>query len=284
MSSTRIRTNGIHLNVVQDGPEDGPLVLLLHGFPEFWYSWRRQIPFLAARGFRVWAPDLRGYNESDRPKDVSAYALAELARDVVGLIDASGRDKVHLVGHDWGGGLAWWIGIHHPERLHRLVVMNAPHPGVFEQHLRSSASQLRKSWYMFFFQLPLLPEWWFLRGGDRESVAATFQSSRPGAFTEEDLDRYLEAWSKPGAPAAMIHWYRASFRRRPELPRNARVKVPTLLIWGVDDIALERELAQPSIDRCDDGRLVVIEEATHWVHHDAPERVNAALAEFLPKP
>ena len=153
-----VKTNDITLHVVQAGPEDGPLLILLHGFPEFWRGWRQQIPFFAAAGYRVWVPDQRGYNLSDKPRGLDAYDLNELAADVVGLIDAAGRDKAYLVGHDWGANVAWWVGIHYPERLHKLGILNVPHPVIMRQNLQENPSQLRKSWYMFFFQLPAVPE------------------------------------------------------------------------------------------------------------------------------
>jgi len=284
MKHERITTNGVSLHVVTDGPKDGPLVILLHGFPEYWYSWRHQIPFLADQGFCVWAPDQRGYNESDKPDGVSAYSVAELAKDVMGLIDASGRDKVYLVGHDWGAVVAWWTAIHYPERLHKMAVLNVPHPVVMERTMRTSLKQLRMSWYIFFFQLPFLPELGFKRRGGRDMAEAMQRTARKGTFSDEDLDRYREAWAKPGAVTAMINWYRAIFRARPPIPRDTRIRVPTLLIWGARDVALSRQMAQPSIDMCDDGCLVLIEEATHWVQHDEPERVNQLLGDFLPRP
>jgi pimeloyl-ACP methyl ester carboxylesterase len=281
MKHERITTNGVSLHVVTDGPQDGPLVLMLHGFPEHWYSWRKQIPFFAERGFRVWAPDQRGYNESDKPDGVAAYNIEELSKDVLGLIDASGSDKVYLVGHDWGAAVAWWTAMRHPERLHKMAVLNVPHPVVMENTMRKSLRQLRKSWYIFFFQLPFIPELGFKRGGGREMAEGLRKTARRGTFSDEDLQIYREAWAKPGAVTGMMNWYRAMFRARPHIPTDIRIKVPTLLIWGARDVALSREMAQPSIDLCDDGRLVMIEEATHWVQHDEPDRVNQLLGDFL---
>jgi pimeloyl-ACP methyl ester carboxylesterase len=284
MKHETIRTNGISLHVVTDGPEKGPLVLMLHGFPEFWYSWRHQIPFFAERGFRVWAPDLRGYNESDKPHGVAAYGITEVAKDVLGLMDAAGREKVYLVGHDWGAVIAWCIAMTYPERLHKLAVLNVPHPIVMERTMRTSLRQLRKSWYILFFQLPFVPEIAFKRGGGREMAESMRRTARRGAFSDEDLQKYREAWAKPGAVTGMLNWYRGMMRARPETPENIRIKVPTLLIWGARDVALGREMAQPSIDLCDDGRLVFLEEATHWVQNDEPARVNQLLGDFLPNP
>ena len=276
-----VETNGVRLNVLQDGPSDGPLAILLHGFPEYSYGWRKQAPFLAAAGFRVWAPDQRGYALSDKPDGVAAYALDELAADVIGLMDAAGSDRAFLVGHDWGAAVAWWVAQAHPERVARLVVINVPHPAVMLAHVRSSLAQLLKSWYIFYFQLPRLPEWTLSRGNWRGLTRALTIGTRPGAFTEADLDAYREAWSRPAAMRSMLHWYRAIVRRPPPMPAEPRITVPTLMLWGVNDLALTRELAQPSIDLCDDGRLVFFEEASHWVHHEEPERVNALIGAFL---
>lgn len=284
MEHHRIETNGITLHVVEEGPKDGPLMILLHGFPECWYGFHRQIPYLADQGFRVWAPDQRGYNESDKPKGVSAYSLDILARDIIGLMDAAGRDKVYLVGHDWGAAVAWWIGVKYPERLHKLVVLNVPHPLVMERFLRSNWRQIKQSWYIFFFQLPFLPEFMFTRDGGKQMAENLRRTARRGSFRDEDLEVYRQAWAQPGAITSMLNWYRAMARMIAQpasaRPSSPRVTVPTLLIWGVNDIALSRDMAQPSIDYCDDGRLVLFEEATHWVQHDEPERVNALIAEF----
>ena len=276
-----IATNGIRLHAVEAGPEGGPLVILLHGFPEFWYGWRRQIGPLAAAGFRVLAPDQRGYNLSDKPKKVSAYSLDVLARDVVGLIEEAGAGKARVVGHDWGGAVAWWLGIKHPERLEKLVLLNIPHPLVMQRALRKNPVQRKKSSYIFYFQLPWLPERSFRADDFARGIKALRSSSRPGSFSDADLALYREAWSQPGAVRSMLHWYRAGLRARPRPPASPRVSVPTLLLWGAKDHALGRELAQPSIDLCDHGRLEFFEEAGHWIQHEEAERVNRELITFF---
>jgi pimeloyl-ACP methyl ester carboxylesterase len=276
-----VPTNGIRLHVVEAGPEDGAPVILLHGFPEFWYGWRHQIGPLADAGFRVLAPDQRGYAESDKPGPVSAYALDILADDVAGLIESTGRPRAAVVGHDWGGIAAWWVALGHPGRVERLAVLNAPHPLVFRRHLRSSPRQLLKSWYTFYFQLPWLPEAVFRLWNWRRLADALRRTSRPGTFTEADLDRYQAAWSAPGAITAMINWYRAALRDRHAPPADPRVRVPTLLIWGAQDRFLDQALATPSLGQCDHGRLEPIEGATHWVQHEEPGRVNRLLLDFL---
>jgi pimeloyl-ACP methyl ester carboxylesterase len=188
---------------------------------------------------------------------------------------------VSLIGHDWGAAVAWRLAMKYPERLQKLVILNVPHPSVMLAHLRHNWAQKRRSWYMLFFQLPWIPEL-VARAGNWHLLARTMTATyQPGTFNETDLKRYRQAWSQPGAFTAMLNWYRAGLRRRAKPTSQPRISVPTLMIWGVHDVALGREMAQPSIDYCDNGRLVFIEEATHWVQHDAPERVNKLLQEFL---
>lgn len=281
-----VQTNGVRLHVVEAGPADGPLVLLLHGFPEFWYGWRRQIDALAGAGFRVWVPDQRGYNGSDKPVGVRPYSIDNLVADVVGLIDAAGVERATVVGHDWGAVVAWWLAATYPQRLDRLVCLNVPHHAVFSRVLRRNPRQMLRSWYAGFFQIPRLPEWLARLGNWWGMTRSLRRSSRPGTFSDEDLARYRAAWSQPGptgAPAfrTMVNWYRAFARHRPPRPAHERITVPTLLIWGVQDAFLLPDMAQPSIDLCDKGRLVRFEQATHWVHLEEAEAVNRLLVEFI---
>ncbi|MBV8199110.1 MAG: alpha/beta fold hydrolase [Acidobacteria bacterium] len=275
-----IATNGIRLHAVEAGPPGGRLLILLHGFPELWHAWHRYIEPFAAAGFRVLVPDQRGYNLSDKPRGIAAYRLDRLARDVVGLIDDAGRERACLAGHDWGGAVAWWVGIEFPQRLERLALLNIPHPHVMRRHLRGSREQRRRSRYMFFFQLPCLPELALRRGDWAYCARALTATSRPGTFSAADLAVYRQAWSQPGAVTAMLDWYRAALRRPPPRPASLRVRVPALLLWGTRDRFLGSEMAQPSIDLCDDGRLELV-DATHWLHHEEPALVQRRLAEFF---
>lgn len=276
-----IATNGIQLHAVEAGPANGPLLILLHGFPEFWYGWRHQIEPLAEAGFRILVPDQRGYNLSDKPRGIRSYGIDILARDVLGLIDDAGREKAFVVGHDWGGAVGWWLGARHPERLEKLGLLNIPHPTVMRRHATTHLSQLRKSWYIFYFQLPWLPER-SLRADDWKLAEKSLRvTSRRGTFSDADLTTYREAWSRPRAATGMINWYRAALRARPPWPEAPRVRTPTLLIWGTRDRALEQEMAKPSIDLCDQGRLVYMDNASHWVQHEEPGAVNALLADFF---
>jgi pimeloyl-ACP methyl ester carboxylesterase len=275
-----VGTNGISLNVAQAGPENGPLVILLHGFPEFWYGWKKHIPALAAAGFRVWAPDQRGYNTSDKPPNVRDYSLDTLAADVIGLIDAAGRERAVLVGHDWGAAVAWWVANNYPERLDKLVIINVPHPLVMRRLLRTSLRQLMRSWYIFLMQVPGLPEW----GGRRNNWHDVFRvmktSSLPGTFTDADFDEYRRAWSQPGAYTAMLNWYRAMFRYGARRPKHERISTPTLILWGRRDKFIGLEGAELSLAMCDRGNLATFDENTHWLQHERPEEVCRRVIGF----
>ncbi|HEX5104868.1 MAG TPA: alpha/beta hydrolase [Pirellulaceae bacterium] len=281
LSSTRIKTNGICLNVVQSGPVDGTLVILLHGFPEFWYGWRKQIPALANAGFRVWAPDQRGYNTSDKPPQVRDYRLDHLTDDVAGLIAGSGRQRVVVVGHDWGGAVAWWLAANYPELVERLVILNVPHPLVMQRLIRTDLRQTLRSWYMFFMQIPWLPEALMRRGNWRGMARGLQSSSREGTFTETELELYRSAWSQRGAFTAMLNWYRAAFRYPPPAPRNERILPPTLILWGVRDKFIGREGALRSADLCDLGELVFYDRATHWLPLEEYPDVNERIIKFV---
>jgi pimeloyl-ACP methyl ester carboxylesterase len=268
----------VTLHTVVAGPDDGDPVVLLHGFPECWSGWREQIEPLADAGFRVIAPDQRGYNLSSKPSGVDAYGIDYLAGDVVGLLSAFGYDEAAVVGHDWGAAVAWWTALHHPDRLTRLVAMNVPHPTVFRRTLTRNPRQQLKSWYVLFFQLPALPERLARLDDWAIPTRALRDSARPGTFSATDLERYRTAWSQPGAYTAMLNWYRAIVRERPE-PRETQVRVPTRILWGAGDQFLEREMAEESLDFCDDGSLRYFEAATHWVQHEEADAVTAELVE-----
>ena len=266
----------VNLHYVEAG--DGPLVLLLHGFPEFWYSWRdHPVPRVHERCDLV-APDLRGYNLSSKPEKFTDYTADKPAADIRGLIRELGAESAMVVGHDWGGSVAWTLAMNHPEVVDRLVILNAAHPRKLNEGLKSPR-QLLRSWYFFYFQLPGSPErraarhgWKFFKGFQRDA--------RP-PYTEQENDRYVEAWAQPGAAKAMIDYYRAAVRlgsKQKVLPISA----PTLVIWGQGDRYLGPKLAEPHIE--DVPNLYGVErlpEASHWVHHDEAERVNHLLIDFL---
>jgi pimeloyl-ACP methyl ester carboxylesterase len=274
--------NNVRLHWVEQG--EGPLVILLHGFPEFWWGWRRQIPALAEAGFRVVAPDLRGYNDSEKPKGVAAYRTSIVVEDVAALARHLGAERAHVVGHDWGGVIAWHVGMRHPEMVDRLAIINAPHPAVFRREMRRPRQFLR-SWYAMFFQLPALPEA-LIRARDFAMLAWLFRAtSRRGSFTPEDVARYKEALAKPGALTSALNYYRAYmgalFRGPTKKEPRKTLDRPTLVIWGMRDRALNPHNLEGLEAYVPDLRIERIEEASHWVMADAPDRVNALLAGFL---
>ena len=278
LAHTVRRAGRLRLHCVEAGPQNGPLALLLHGFPEGWWGWHRQIAPLARAGLRVVVPDQRGYGTSDKPPGVNAYRLDLLAADVAALADALGRRRFRLAGHDWDGLVAWWVAARLPERAERLAILNAPHPALLGRHLPRSPTQLLRSAYMGFFQLPWVPEA-ALRARDFGLLRALMtRTSRPGTFSEGDFVTYRQAWAQPGALAAMLNWYRALPRARKS---RERVRVPALLLWGARDPTLERGLAESSLGLCEGGHLRWFEAASHWVQHEEATGVSAALADFL---
>ena len=287
MEKLTVQANGVRMRALAAGPESGPLVVLLHGFPELGRSWRNQLPALGAAGYRAVAPDQRGYGDTDLH---GPYDVGTLARDVVELVRALGRERATLVGHDWGGAVAWRVAREYPEVVERLAALNCPPPEVLVRMLRSSLGQLRRSWYMLFFQLPRLPERRLSRDGAAVVARALVGGSHVrSAWPAEELDLYQAAFARPGRAKAAIDWYRAAFRRALR-PRGRRplplVSVPTLVLWGVEDRFLGLEL----VDR---GRLsevfvpgnepeiVLIESAGHFVQNEAPQRVNEELLRWL---
>jgi epoxide hydrolase 4 len=277
------QNGAVTLHAVAAGRKNGPVVLLLHGFPEFWYSWHKQIDPLAAAGFRVIVPDQRGYNLSSKPSGVKSYALKELVSDILAIADQLGQRRIFLAGHDWGAAVAWSVALLHPDRVAKLAILNVPHPSVMWRYLMKNRRQLRKSWYMFFFQLPFLPEAFFAARNFRNGVASLVRSSRPGTFSGDDLAQYRAAWSQPGALAAMVNWYRAAFRHRTPFP-DRTVRVPTRILWGVRDAFLMAEMAQESLRYCALAELIIFSDATHWLQHEEPARVSELLIDFFRKP
>jgi pimeloyl-ACP methyl ester carboxylesterase len=270
----------IRLHFVEDG--EGPLVVLLHGFPDFWYSWRHQIPFLAKAGYRVVAPDMRGYNLSDKPQGIDAYRITRLADDVASLVRHLGADRAVVVGHDWGGLVAWCVPFFRPEVVDRVVILNAPHPAGMFRDLLTPAQALR-SWYIFFFQLPWLPE---------QLVSAALPAIvRAAGGHDEDVALYVEAASRPGAMTAMVNYYRAAMRavvgatpedaRLRDLAKHAVVDAPVLLLWGMDDPALGSRLTQGLEPWVRNLQVMRLPGVSHWPHIEAPDKVNQELLAFI---
>lgn len=276
---TRYHVNGITLHCIEAGPKDGPLVILLHGFPEFWWAWRYQIEPLAKAGFRVLVPDQRGYNLSDKPKGRRTYHLDVLAQDVVSLADALERRSFHLVGHDWGGLVAWWTASRYPDRIERLVAINAPHPAIAGAYMRRHPSQMLRSSYIGFFQIPFLPEALFSAQDHRALKRALLRTSRKGTFSNDDLAQYECAWEQPGALTGMLNWYRALPLKPADNP-SEKLPMPVLVIWGMGDRFLEFGLCEASLALCNQGKAKRFETATHWVHLEEAEAVSTELIAF----
>ena len=282
-----LNANGIGFHALADGPADGPLVLCLHGFPELGRSWRHQLPALASAGYRAVAPDLRGYGETELR---GPFDLPTLAEDVAGLVAALGRERAVVMGHDWGGAVAWSVAARRRSVVERLVVLNCPPPQVLARAIVRSPAQLRRSWYVLFFQLPWLPER-RMAANAAEVVARALVggSYRREAWTREEVDAYRAAFARPGRAKAAIDWYRAGFRRslRPRrAPARGTVAAPTLVLWGVEDRFLGRELVtlerlRGAFSEGNVPSVVLIEDAGHFVQNEAPERVNDELLRWL---
>ena len=276
--------NGIALHVVLAGPASGKPLILLHGFPEFWFAWRRQIDHFVSAGYRVIVPDQRGYNLSDKPAGIANYSIDLLARDVVGILDTVAASKAFVVGHDWGAAVTWYLAARYSDRVHRTAMLSVPHPRVFMKNLIMNPAQLRRSWYIFFFQLPWLPEFILRRRDWALLVRLLRNTSPPGIFSDSDLERYKESWARKEAVTAMLNWYRAAVLRPSKLaldPKASRVKVPALLIWGKHDQFVGEAMVRESLRYCDDGHLEMLETATHWVQHEQPAQVNTLLSQFF---
>ncbi len=287
-SGIRVRmqpANGIDFELAELDAADGGtdrLALCLHGFPELNFSWRYQMPLLSRLGWRVWAPNLRGYGASSKPTGVDAYRLDTLCADVAALIDASGAREVMLVAHDWGAVIAWHFAIKRLRPLVRLVIMNVPHPMVARRE-RRNWRQLRMSWYIFFFQLPWLPEFGLARDGARR-IGAAFagMATDKARFPPDVTNVYRAAAPRPGALTAMVNYYRALLRT-PDYAAigDGRIDVPTLMIWGEADRALGPWLTRGTERWVPELTLHTLPGVSHWVQQEAPEQVNALLDDWL---
>ncbi len=275
-----IKTNGINLHYVSQGR--GKLMLMFHGFPEFWYSWRHQIAEFA-QDYHVVAVDLRGYNDSDKPQELAAYQMSELLADVKGVIEGLGYQNCILVAHDWGGAIAWNFAYEYPTMVEKLIVMNLPHPAKFVAGLKTW-KQLQKSWYIFFFQLPFLPEFIF-QANNYQAIASAFKNMAidKSAFNSEDLAAFRNAAAKPGALTAMINYYRANFQIPPNnLDKNWGIlDISTLMIWGEEDTALGKELTYGTDAYVKNLQLKYIPNCSHWVQQEQPSLVNQYMRDFL---
>ncbi len=268
----------VRLRCALAGPPGGQVVILLHGFPECGASWLQAAGALARDGYRTVVPDLRGYGGSGRPAPVAAYAIPRLVGDIAGLVRALEVPRAHLVGHDWGGVVAWWTAMLRPEVVDRLAIVNAPHPVGYAAALRT-AEQLRRGWYVFFFQLPWVPEW-ALALRDYGAVRAVFEKDGIGAA---EVSPCVASIRQVGARSAAINYYRASVRAAlsGKAPRPRKIEAPTLVLWGEKDRFLVPALAQPPSDWVSDARVVRLPGATHWAQIDAADQVASELSAFF---
>lgn len=273
-----ISVKDVTLHGVTQG--EGDLMLMLHGFPEFWYSWRHQISEFS-QDYKVVAVDLRGYNESDKPIERNAYRISILVEDIKGVIEALGYERCVLVGHDWGGAIAWALSYAYPELVERLIVMNLPHPAKLSQGFRT-LPQLLRSWYIFFFQLPLLPEWILSQGHYTLLIAILTQTAiDPEAFPPEAIEAYRTAAARPGAITAMLNYYRNIWQSNFLGQSWDMLRIPTLMIWGENDIALEKELTVGTQNYVRDLQIRYIPNCGHWVQQEQPLLVNQYMREWL---
>ncbi|HEY9910205.1 MAG TPA: alpha/beta hydrolase [Thermosynechococcaceae cyanobacterium] len=273
-----VRTNGVSLHYVAQG--EGPLILFLHGFPEFWYSWRKQIPEFA-QDHKAVAIDLRGYNDSDKPEPASAYVMAEFVRDVKGVIEGLGYQRCVLVAHDWGAAIAWNFAYAHPEMLEKLVILNLPHPAKFAEGLRTP-QQLLRSWYIFLFQIPVLPEF-LIQLDDYSALEQAFRGMAidKTTFSDADIETYKNAFAKRGVLTAAINYYRNALQQGFVDRSWGVLEVPTLMIWGEEDAALGKELTYGTEQYVRDFRIFYIPNCSHWVQQERPDLVNQYIRQFI---
>ncbi|VDM26241.1 unnamed protein product [Toxocara canis] len=276
-----VQLSQVKLHYVEAGDMDHPLMLMIHGFPEFWYSWRYQIRYFQ-KDHHVVAVDMRGYNESDKPEGVEQYDSSLIAKDIKELIRALNHERAVLVAHDWGAAIAWRVAGEYPEVVEKLIVLNCPHPLTFVELIRTSFAQVRKSWYMFLFQIPWLPEYMW-KANDYKMLKNALRSEATGIkkkehFTDEDEKAWLFTFSQPNAFTAPINFYRAS--RRLQMP-SSPVKPKTLIIWGTEDAFIEKCAAEMSTKYCEVAQVHFINGASHWVQQDEPDAVNECIDKFL---
>lgn len=273
--------NGIKLHVGHAGMEHNKILLFLHGFPEYSYGWKNQIPFFVKKGYHVVVPDQRGYNLSSKPNGKLAYKLEVLMMDIALLIKSLTTDRIILIGHDWGGGVSWALSMHHPDLIEKMVILNMPHIQVMKDTLKSDTRQMLRSWYVGFFQVPWLPEFLSSRFNFSMLETSMQKTSNPAAFSIVDMAQYKKAWSQRNALKSMINWYRAF--RESDLKVDIKVNVQTLILWGAKDKFLVEDMASKSLANCLRGQLHMLQDLTHWLHHEDPDRINNLIMDFITK-
>lgn len=281
LESSMIPVDGIRLHVIQAGPADGPPVVLLHGYPEFWWGWHKQIAGLAKAGFRVIVPDQRGYNASDKPEGIEAYRPDTRTQDIVALIKELGYDSVNLAGHDMGAGVAWRLAIDHPDQVRKLMIFDVGHPLAYVEASKTEPEEETISWYRTFFQLPVVPEYVGRLGNWSLLVKNMRETSREGTFGDEEMDVYRYAWDRDNAMHFMLNWYRAGAQYPSEIEGDGKVRAPTKVIWGKKDVFSESRLAQLSLKYCDQAEVIILPDAGHWLMHEEPAVITQLMINFF---
>ncbi|CAL4084873.1 unnamed protein product [Meganyctiphanes norvegica] len=274
-----LKKQAIKIHYVEKGDRGNPLMLCLHGFPEFWFSWRYQLAEFSSK-YWVVAVDMRGYGDSDKPSQCSAYEIEHLVEDIKQMVLELGKEKCILMAHDWGGAIAWRVVNSHPDLFEHHISFNGPHPGAYMEHAKSSFKQMCMSWYMIFFRTPWVPEFW-ISNNDFEFFGPVFRGEKNNteAFPNEVIDAYKYNYSKKGALTPPINYYRSiDFNRNDKISRTT---VPTLIIWGTDDMALGKPMAAYALKWCESAQLKYIEGASHWVQQEEPDKVNSLVWEYL---
>lgn len=278
-----VEANGLNFEVDKCG-SGNKLAICLHGFPEHSYSWRYQLPFLAELGYEAWAPNLRGYGGSDKPEGMENYAMEHLLADVAGLIDQAGKEEVVLIAHDWGAVIAWQFAIQKVRDISHLIICNVPHPGPMDKAFKNGFSQIKKSWYIFFFQIPWLPEYLFSRNNSQSIGDMILRSSCDRSmFPQAVLEVYRKNANQSGALTAMINYYRAALRKRDGFATEPFevIEAPTLMIWGEDDVALTKESTFGTEEYVRDFQIRYLPRVSHWVQQEAPDAANQMIGAFL---
>lgn len=285
MEEGYVKVYDVNLHYITEG--EGELMLFLHGFPYFWYNWHHQLKEFS-KDYRVVAVDMRGYNLSDKPDKVSSYDLSVLVEDVKQLIEAFGEKDCVLVAHDWGGAVAWTLAYTNPEYVKKLIMFDAPHPYTFRRELKENPMQREASKYMEFFQQPDSHEVLLENNVERLRKMMTIPGKKKGYLTEEDEEKYIEAWKQPNAMKSMLHYYRAisfyPFEDHVKKPLNLPYQLfesPTLIIWGEDDPAFENSNLNGLEDYVRDLTIHRMEGISHAPHHEKPEVVNQYMRDFL---
>ncbi|ERG97889.1 MAG: putative hydrolase or acyltransferases (alpha/beta hydrolase superfamily) [Haloquadratum sp. J07HQX50] len=278
--SSHIDANGTTLHVVEAGPPTGEVIVLLHGFPEFWYQWREYIEPLAAEGFRVLVPDQRGYHLSGKPSGLHSYLPKAMVSDLNSVIQSADVTSAHVVGHDWGAIIGWWSALSIPDKIDSLTVINAPHPEAFRRYIRSHPSQLLRNGYALLFQLPSIPERVACLQDWRLVTEMMDRTSRKNTFSAHDFAAYRTAWEREDAYSFMLNWYRAVGRFIPRPPQHL-VTVPTQLLWGTEDSFLEQPLAAASAQWGEKISVKLVDRATHWLPHEHPKYVRQQIVSHV---